>query len=244
MPDVVLKLYPGFVLDTAAVTGFIPTSEKGAPGGVATLDGDGVIPIAQLPPLAINTVTPVASEAAMLALVAERGDMAIRTDESNQWYVLAADDPTDVDNWLPIQVSTVVGGGATRTTTTISGSVAANSQLTGSTAIAKGAVLFGMRESSGRACRVRLYGTAAARDADLARDTLTTAVSGSYPAGTGLTCDVVLGTDTLATLDLDPKPVLGNPTDPPITTVYWTLDNYSSALIPLAVDLRHTPFET
>jgi hypothetical protein len=52
----------------------------------------GTVPTSALPPLAINTVTVVATQAAMLALTAERGDMAIRTD-TGRTYVLASDSP-------------------------------------------------------------------------------------------------------------------------------------------------------
>jgi len=58
----------------------IPTLEKAAANGVATLDANSTIPTSQLPPLAISTVSTVASEAAMLALVAQSGDVAVRSD--------------------------------------------------------------------------------------------------------------------------------------------------------------------
>ena len=64
-------------------------------------DIDGVVPTSALPPLAINEVFEASSNAAMLALVAERGDMCIRTD-SARTFVLAADDPTQLVNWKQI----------------------------------------------------------------------------------------------------------------------------------------------
>lgn len=68
----------------------------------------GVIPTAQLPTLAINEVFTVASQAAMLALTAQRGDMAIRTDtEPDSVFVLSTDDPTQVANWKQISFGTV-----------------------------------------------------------------------------------------------------------------------------------------
>jgi Phage tail repeat like len=75
-------------------------------------DIDGLVPTSALPPLAIiDTFTP-ASQAAMLALNAQRGDMAIRTDTSLT-FVLAADDPTQLGNWKQIlaagQVTSVAG---------------------------------------------------------------------------------------------------------------------------------------
>jgi hypothetical protein len=59
----------------------------------------GVVPTAQLPALAINDVFTVANQSAMLALTAQRGDIAVRSDTSTS-YVLAADDPTLLANWV------------------------------------------------------------------------------------------------------------------------------------------------
>jgi len=58
----------------------IPLAQKAAVNGVASLDATGVIPTSQIPALAIQTVTTVASQAAMLALNAQSGDVAIRSD--------------------------------------------------------------------------------------------------------------------------------------------------------------------
>jgi hypothetical protein len=59
---------------------------------------------ALLPDLAINDVYVVGSQAAMLALTAQRGDMAIRTDQAatGGMYVLAADAPATLANWKAI----------------------------------------------------------------------------------------------------------------------------------------------
>jgi hypothetical protein len=57
-----------------------------------------------LPPLAITDTFVVNSQAAMLALVAQRGDVAIRTDIS-QSFILAGDDPTILGNWAMLLVS-------------------------------------------------------------------------------------------------------------------------------------------
>lgn len=68
----------------------------------------GVIPTSQLPTLAINEVFTVASQSAMLALTAQRGDMAIRTDtEPDSVFVLSTDDPTQLANWKQISFGTV-----------------------------------------------------------------------------------------------------------------------------------------
>lgn len=56
-----------------------PTS-KGLPNGLAELDSGGKVPSSQLPGLALTDVWTVASESEQLALTAQEGDIAIRTD--------------------------------------------------------------------------------------------------------------------------------------------------------------------
>jgi hypothetical protein len=51
-----------------------------------------------LPAVAITDTFPVANQAEMLALTAQRGDVAVRTDQ-NQSYILTTDDPTQLANW-------------------------------------------------------------------------------------------------------------------------------------------------
>ncbi|MBD8496650.1 DUF2793 domain-containing protein, partial [Pseudomonas syringae] len=80
----------------------IPLTQRGAASGVATLDAAGKIPTSQLPPLAVNEVFTVASQAAMLALTAERGDVAIRTDQAGRAYILSADVPGTLANWISL----------------------------------------------------------------------------------------------------------------------------------------------
>lgn len=84
-----------------ATIGAIPTTEKAAALGVATLGADSKIPSAQLPAIAITDVFPVASQVAMLALTAQRGDVAVRSDISKT-FILSTDDPTILANWLEI----------------------------------------------------------------------------------------------------------------------------------------------
>jgi len=76
----------------------------------------GTLSSAQLPPLAINKTDVVASEAAMLALVSERGDMAIRTD-NGKTYVLSTDSPTTLADWKEITASGAVTSVAGKTGT-------------------------------------------------------------------------------------------------------------------------------
>jgi len=72
--------------------------QKGIPGGLATLDGTGKIPAAQLPGEATVDAFVVASEAAMLALVAQKGDLAKRTD-TKELYVLRVAGASVLANW-------------------------------------------------------------------------------------------------------------------------------------------------
>lgn len=72
---------------------------------VPTLDGSGKIVTSFLPTLAITDVFAVANEAAMLALTAQRGDVAVRSDE-NKSYVLSTDDPTILANWVLLRTPT------------------------------------------------------------------------------------------------------------------------------------------
>lgn len=76
----------------------LDTSEKGLANGVATLGADSKIPASQLPAIAIKDTFTVANQSAMLALTAQRGDMAIRTD-SGQTFVLASDSPSTLGDW-------------------------------------------------------------------------------------------------------------------------------------------------
>lgn len=103
----------------------IPVSQKAAANGVATLGADSKIPTAQLPSLVITDTFVVNSQAAMLALTAQRGDVAIRTDSTpNIAYILTADDPTTLGNWRaldPATTVTAVNGGTGAVTITAIG---------------------------------------------------------------------------------------------------------------------------
>jgi hypothetical protein len=87
------------------ITDAVPTSEKGAALGVATLDAGSKIPAAQIPQIAISETFIVGSQAAMLALVAEQGDVAVRTD-LNKSFILAADPATILANWVELLTPT------------------------------------------------------------------------------------------------------------------------------------------
>lgn len=63
----------------------INATEKGAASGIATLGADSKVPTSQLPALAITSTTVVASQVAQLALVAQEGDVAIRSDQNKSY---------------------------------------------------------------------------------------------------------------------------------------------------------------
>ncbi len=69
-----------------------------ASSGSATDITTGTLPTSVFPPLAINDTFTVATQAAMLALVAQRGDVAIRTD-INRSFILATDSPGTLADW-------------------------------------------------------------------------------------------------------------------------------------------------
>lgn len=80
---------------------------KAQPSGLASLDASGKLPTSQLPSLAITSTSVVGSQSAMLALSAQEGDVAIRTDNSKT-YILAGSDPTSLVNWKEITASGAV----------------------------------------------------------------------------------------------------------------------------------------
>jgi hypothetical protein len=80
-------------------------SEKNAVSGYAGLDGSGKINSSQLPSIAITDTFVVASQAAMLALTVEVGDVAVRTD-IEKTFILRVDGATVLANWTELQTPT------------------------------------------------------------------------------------------------------------------------------------------
>ena len=80
--------------------GFTPenVANKGVANGYPSLGADIKIPTAYLPALAITDTSVVASELLMLALTAETGDVAVRSD-LNKTYILAGTDPSVLGDW-------------------------------------------------------------------------------------------------------------------------------------------------
>jgi hypothetical protein len=87
--------------------GFTPenAANKDQISGYAGLDSSGKLNPAQLPNLAITDTFVVVSQAAMLALTAQTGDVAVRTDQ-NKSYILAGSDPTALADWQELLTPT------------------------------------------------------------------------------------------------------------------------------------------
>jgi len=82
-------------------------ANKGAANGYASLDGGGKISASQLPASAITDTFVVATQAAMLALGVQKGDVAIRTDV-NKSFILQAEPATTLANWQELRTPTDV----------------------------------------------------------------------------------------------------------------------------------------
>jgi len=89
----------------SALDARILASAKGSANGVASLDAGGKVPESQLPAIAITDVFTVASQAAMLALTAERGDVAVRSD-LNKTFALGAEPASALANWIELRTPT------------------------------------------------------------------------------------------------------------------------------------------
>lgn len=104
-----------FVSDTEKATwnakqaalGFVPenVSNKNQANGYAGLDGSGKLPASLLPAIAITDTFIANTEAAMLALNAQVGDICIRTDVSKT-YILKTDGAATLANWAMFQTPT------------------------------------------------------------------------------------------------------------------------------------------
>jgi hypothetical protein len=88
-----------------AVTLAYLNSQKGANSGIAELDSGGKVPAAQLPAIAITDTFVAANQAAMLALTAQTGDLAIRTDV-NKSFILTAEPASTLGNWQELLTPT------------------------------------------------------------------------------------------------------------------------------------------
>jgi hypothetical protein len=105
--DQVLAKASGIDFDTEWISlGTAASRDTGlAAGNVPMLDGSGLLDVSVLPALAITETFVVASQVAMLALSAQRGDFAIRSD-LNKCYVLSTDSPATLADWKELLTPT------------------------------------------------------------------------------------------------------------------------------------------
>jgi hypothetical protein len=130
------------------ITDYIPLTQKGAANGVATLDGNAKIPTSQLPSLAVTETFVVTSEAAMLALTAQVGDVAVRTDIKEN-FILQTEPATVLSNWIMLQTPTDVVTSVNGNVGAVSIELSANS--TGEGQFLTGLIVDGMTISLTRA---------------------------------------------------------------------------------------------
>ena len=102
--DVAVYTLPALTLADISGAGTAAGKDAGiSAGNVPVLDANGKLNTSVLPALAITDTLTASSEADMLALSAQKGDLCIRTD-SNAVYVLSADATGVLANWLQINV--------------------------------------------------------------------------------------------------------------------------------------------
>ncbi|PRD42330.1 hypothetical protein C5748_16160 [Phyllobacterium phragmitis] len=87
---------------TSAGSPVLTQAMRGAADGVAPLGADTKIPEAYLPAVAITDTYVVSSQAQMLALNVQRGDIAVRSD-INKCFVLARSPATSFANWVELR---------------------------------------------------------------------------------------------------------------------------------------------
>lgn len=92
-------------ITSSALSPYILDSTKNQVNGVAGLDSGGLLSTSVLPPLSITSVTVVASQSAMLALSAQQGDVAIRSD-LNKSYILSTNSPSTLADWKELLTPT------------------------------------------------------------------------------------------------------------------------------------------
>jgi len=97
---------PSLTLSKISDAGTAASKSVGtASGNVPVLDASGKLDTNVLPGLALTTTNVVASQTAMLALIAEPGDLAIRTD-LNKTYVLKTAGASTLANWQELLTPT------------------------------------------------------------------------------------------------------------------------------------------
>ena len=102
------RVTAGSNLTTADVVGTAATKNVGtAAGQIPILDANGKLSESVIPAIAISEPHTVASETEMLALTAQEGDIAIRTDGTGTWILKQAPAST-LANWVQLKAPTDV----------------------------------------------------------------------------------------------------------------------------------------
>lgn len=97
---------PDITLEQVSDAGTAASKDVGtASGNVPVLDSNGKLATSVLPALAITETHVVANQAAMLALSAQVGDVAVRTDQ-NKSYILKASPASTLANWQELLTPT------------------------------------------------------------------------------------------------------------------------------------------
>lgn len=147
-----------------AITGLAAVATSGSASDITT----GTLPNSVLPPLAISETYPVASQAAMLALTAQRGDVAIRSD-LNKSFILSTDSPSTLADWKELLTPTDA-------VTSVAGKV-------GVVSLVKGDVGLGNVDNTSDAAKP--VSTAQQAALDLKTEAHTFSVSGAVATATG-----------------------------------------------------------
>ena len=102
----ILKGTSGVVSVASAGSDYVSPAVLAQPNGVATLDSSGLLPVSQLPPIAIvQYLGVVSSQAAMLALVGQQGDWCTRSDLGAN-FVITGPNPSLITSWTELSYPT------------------------------------------------------------------------------------------------------------------------------------------
>lgn len=167
---------------------------------------DGKVPVAQIPSVTISDfLGEVASEAAMVALVGQRGDWAIRTDLFAS-FILIADDPTQITSWkrLPTPADLVSSvNGRTGVVTGLAEQTALQSEIDRAVAGESAAVASAIQRANHTGVQAigTVTGLQGALDAKATANDLTLEIARAVAAEDALETDVQGMQTDLANLD-------------------------------------------
>lgn len=118
----------------------------------------------------------------------------------------------------------------------VTASLANNAVEAGTVSMGRSSLV--LRFTGSCACRIRLYTTAAHRTADAAR------LPGTDPLGMhGVMLDIVLEAG-ITTWDLSPLALITNDDGPPVSNIYYAIQNMSGATVAVTATLTRLTLET